>query len=709
MKKTLLLFAVALASLPTLAQTARLQVIHNSADALAATVDVYVNGNLFIDDFEFQTATPFQSVPAGALLNVGVAPGNSTSVNDTIANFQFTLTANETYVLTAQGIVSPVGYMPAPAFGLAAFAGARESAAVSGNTDVLVVHGSTDAPTVDVIESEVANVTLVDDISYNEYAGYLELATDDYVIDIQTQTGDVVFAYEAPLESLGLEDSALTVVASGFLDPTVNSNGESFGLFAVLPSGGDFIPLPMATARIQVIHNSADALAETVDVYLNGDMLLDDFSFRNASAFVDAPANIENEIAVAPSNSTSSAQAVATVPVTLDARDTYVAIANGILSPIGYDPAPNFSLDVYDMGREEASTFGNTDVLVFHGSTDAPTVDVIESGVGAGTIVNDATYGDFAGYLELGTEDYVLDIATQSGDVVFSYEVPLASLNLDDAAIVVVASGFLDPSNNSGGEPFGLFVALPEGGEMVELPATTTRLQVIHNSADAAASEVDVYLNGNILIDDFAFRTASEFIDAPANVEAEIAVAPGNSNDVSEAIATFPITLAYGSTYIAVADGIVSATGYTPATSFGLSIYDMARESASMAGNTDILVHHGATDAPTVDVNEVLVGAGTIVDDLSYGEFDGYLELETVDYTLNVMDETNTTEVAQFQAPLSTLGLEGAAITVVASGFLDPSLNSDGAEFGLWVALADGGDLVELPNTPLSINEVSNG
>jgi hypothetical protein len=41
--------------------------------------------------------------------------------------------------------------------------------------------------------------------------------------------------------------------------------------------------------------------------------------------------------------------------------------------------------------------------------------------------------------------------------------------------------------------------------------------------------------------------------------------------------------------------------------------------------------------------------------------------------------------------------LEGQAITVVASGFLTPENNSNGAEFGLFVATVDGGELVELP------------
>jgi len=233
----------------------------------------------------------------------------------------------------------------------------------------------------------------------------------------------------------------------------------------------------------------------------------------------------------------------------------------------------------------------------------------------------------------------------------------------------------------------------------------TARVQVIHNSADAAAETVDVYLDETLLIPNFEFRTASPFVDAPAGVAIELSVAPPNSSGVGDAIYTVEVTLTADETYIVVADGIVSDSGYNPSQPFGLQVYPMGREAASNPENVDVLVHHGSTDAPTVDVVETGVGAGTIVDDISYTEFQGYLELPAADYVLEIRDETGTVGVAAYGAPLETLQLTGVALVVVASGFLDPSQNSDGPAFGLWAASPAGGPLLELPGAALDIED----
>jgi hypothetical protein len=219
---------------------------------------------------------------------------------------------------------------------------------------------------------------------------------------------------------------------------------------------------------------------------------------------------------------------------------------------------------------------------------------------------------------------------------------------------------------------------------------------------------VDIYLNGGATpaLDNVAFRTATAFLDLPAESEIVVGIAPGTSTGPAGIIASFPFTLVNGASYIIVANGIVSATGYNPAPAFSLDVFAGAREEATVATEVNILVQHGCTDAPEVQVAELAVlGGAVIVAPFSYGDFDGYLEVPTANYALQVQ-LPNGTPVAAYSAPLATLSLDGAALTVLASGFLSPANNSNGPNFGLWAALATGGALVELPLiTNISVNE----
>jgi hypothetical protein len=229
---------------------------------------------------------------------------------------------------------------------------------------------------------------------------------------------------------------------------------------------------------------------------------------------------------------------------------------------------------------------------------------------------------------------------------------------------------------------------------------------VIHNSAAATATEVDIYLDGMKWIDTINFRTASAFLDAPAGREIEVAIAPGKSSSVADSLKRFTYTLDASKTYILVADGIVG-TGYASTQPLDLKVYDMAREVADVATEIDVLVHHGSTDAPTVDVRAADTTT-ILVDDISYGDFAGYLSLMDQDYVIRVTDATGATVVESYEAPLNNLGLAGSAITVVASGFLTPANDNNGPAFGLWVATANGGSLLPLSVVMTNVQLIQN-
>jgi hypothetical protein len=477
-------------------------------------------------------------------------------------------------------------------------------------------------------------------------------------------------------------------------------------LAAILITGLNFTSAQ--TARLQVIHNAADPSAVAVDIYLNGSLLLDNFGFREATPYIDAPAGTPINIGVAGPNSTSAADTIKNFNVTLTANEKYVAIANGVLDPGSFATNPDgrstaFTLFIKAMARENG-TGSNVDFFVLHGSTDAPTVDVLARRVA--TLVDNAAYGDITDYISVPAALYILDVTPgdDNSTIVASFQADLSGLS--SGAAVVFASGFLSPSENQNGEAFGIFAALPNG-TVVEFPAVQlSRLQVIHNAADVAAGSVDIYLNGGLLLNDFAFRTATPFIDAPANVDLNIGIAPGNSNSVDDTLANFTANLVNGETYVLIANGVLDPSSYASNPdgrniAFTLLANVDARESAT-SGNVDFFVVHGSTDAPTVDV--IARGVATLVDNAAYGDITGYISVPAGNYTLDLTLADGTTLVQSYVADLRTLG--GGSAVVFASGFLNPSANQNGEAFGIFFALADG-TVGQFPEGVASVENIS--
>jgi hypothetical protein len=229
--KTMLtiLLAAALAtfgSTPVLAQDATIQIIHNSPDPAAATVDIYVNGGMdpAVPDLPFRGATGLVTLPADTDLVVGIAPGNSSGPEDILATWTFNLPAGSQTVVMASGLLGDD-------FDL--FVNSLETSAPAGEFGVLAFHGAPDAPSVDVGAAGVG--TLITDLAYQTFQGYLFVPAADYILTIAPTGGQPIAGFVAPLEMLG--GNTAVVFASGYLnmEPT-------FGLYAAL-NDGTVVPL----------------------------------------------------------------------------------------------------------------------------------------------------------------------------------------------------------------------------------------------------------------------------------------------------------------------------------------------------------------------------------------------------------------------------------------------------------------------------------
>lgn len=223
----------------------------------------------------------------------------------------------------------------------------------------------------------------------------------------------------------------------------------------------------------------------------------------------------------------------------------------------------------------------------------------------------------------------------------------------------------------------------------------TAKVQIVHNAADPAAALVDVYVNGNRVINDLAFRGATQFLDVPAGGPIAVGVAPGNSGSAADTIASFAYDLEAGNSYILVANGVLDPTKFVQldepsaeGSLFTLYLRSEARQASRDPGLVQALFFHGATDAPMVDV--YVRGDTKIVDNVVYGDFTlDYLTLKPLNQILDITDPNDSTKVvASYNIDLR--GMEGKAVVLLASGFLASAANQNGQPLVVVGAQPDG-------------------
>lgn len=219
-----------------------IQVLHNSPDA---AVDVFVTGIKVIEGLEFRQGTaPIELATTSGDYEIAIAPEGG-SINDAIYSATLSLEKDENYLLVAEGIL---GDAETP-FNLQKIEDYRLESNNESTVDILAVHGSPDAPEVDILANGSA---FIEDIAFGESEEYLTVAPSNYELSVTPaqDNNTILGRYLAELE--GAAGSAVTVFASGLLAAT-----PEFGLWGMLTDGTTF-PLPLISSTVERIEDNID-------------------------------------------------------------------------------------------------------------------------------------------------------------------------------------------------------------------------------------------------------------------------------------------------------------------------------------------------------------------------------------------------------------------------------------------------------------------
>lgn len=465
-------------------------------------------------------------------------------------------------------------------------------------------------------------------------------------------------------------------------------------------------PAKSQSRLVQIIHNSADSTLTELDIYLNDSLIIDNFQFRTASSFLTIPDQVgvtTDRIYINQKNSidTTGYYFRSNIPNT---AGNYLAVIAGTFFQTPYFPQQAFRIDYMANARISGSTPDNADVVFYHGSDDSPTIDVGEIGLNFPDVwVDDISYGQFSDYRTLGDSIYRIGLYDEESIILaISYAGFFKGPEHDGKAYSIIASGFQIPEFNAFGPLFSLFLVGQEGGPFQEmLPAyvlDSASVQLIHGIPDQAAAEVDIYLNNELWINNMPFRSATPFVNIPANRDIRLAVCPSNSIDTTGSYFDELLYLTT-SNFTMVLAGMTQPQNFNPPEPVRLSIRNNARKEAIDADEIDLLFYHAIPDGGTMDFRSMMPVVSNLANDVVFGtyNFGGYLEITPYDFSLNLTDASGTTIYNSYLFNALTENLSGKAIVMLATGFLNTDGNPGGSPASYWYTTPEGGMLIECP------------
>lgn len=410
-----------------------------------------------------------------------------------------------------------------------------------GKAMVRVVHGSSDAPSVDVWSG---NVQIAKGLVYGDTSDWLMVDAGSY--DLQIKAAPSSATDPAAFEVKGVtlaEESKTTAVAAGLLASTADANK-----FRVLPIREAFNPSGSGSAIARVVHASADAPTVGIDLHdddasspeISG---IDRFTDSGAQGFpLSSGEALQIGIVAGGSRVTAF-----TTPELPEGAELLV-IATGLVAQPG-DATDGFSL--LAVGPDGSIGFVRQNPIVYplHASPNAPAVDLY---AGAAKLAS-LSFGELGGPIQVPPGDYAIDFRPAGADPSSAPAATAQSGKVDAGGrYLTIATGLLGATGSSA-------FRLASYAESFDRSKPTEALvRAVHAAPDAPQVDLGV-LNveqvvNPVLVNDITFGDASP----PAGLSAGIGTIPLGvtpAADNATVVASFHVTTEAGIRAFGIASG----------------------------------------------------------------------------------------------------------------------------------------------------------
>lgn len=533
-----------------------------------------------------------------------------------------------------------------------------------------VVHGSPDAPAVDVYV-EGSDTPIFENLSYGDATAYETVPAGTYNVQLRGAGADPASnpVYETGDVVLG-SGNRLTALAAGLFSSADAADG-----FRVLGLYEDFSTPAAGNAIVRVVHASPDAPTVDIDVLNDGTseiVALERFA-DTGPAGVELPAGSPLVVGI---RAGGMLVTTFTTPA-LAAGDEYFVIADGLLSQLDPTADDAFKLLVVDptgsLGfiEQNGPDAGSVMLRAVHASPDAPTVDVYAEG-NSTPIITALEYGAASLYFPVPAGTYNVQLrahpSTEADPI--AYETGPVELAANQR-VTAVAAGFL-----SSNDPADDFRILPLVENFDAPGANGAMVRVLHAGADAPSVDIDVGDDGNTNIfglERFA-DTGESGIELPSGDPLQVGILEAGGDKVTAF--TTPALPAASEIFL-IATGSLS----NPARDddgFALLAVGPGGSLGFIKQNPVVYALHGSPDAPAVDI---YAGQNLLVENISFGDLSAGVQVPPADFYVLDFYATGTgpgNPVASFSTPEL---MAGGSYLAVAAGELSPE--GDDQEFTL--------------------------
>ncbi|MCL5042184.1 MAG: DUF4397 domain-containing protein [Gammaproteobacteria bacterium] len=301
----------------------------------------------------------------------------------------------------------------------------------------------------------------------------------------------------------------------------------------------------------------------------------------------------------------------------------------------------------------------SADVRVLHAAPAVGNVDVYVDAtdeLGAEPLLADFAPGtDSADYVEVPAGDYRVRITPAGDRDTIAY----------DSGFVTLDSGpsfFLAALDRESGFSPASVIALLDDPAFVMLEDQRAQVRAMHLSPDAP--NVDITVNGDVVLNDVPFRAVSDYLQVLAG-DYVIGVEAGG-NEVS----SIPVSVEAGVAYSVLATGFVGVTGDQ-----GFALRPLVDDLVSGEG-AKVRVIHASPDAPAVDIlvnDAIFAGLAGV----PYFTASDYIDVPAGSYDIAVNVENTTTTVIDLPDTELEAGLIYTVIAINEAASIEPLLVVD--------------------------------